>query len=373
MSIVPDVSAWQGEISVAMAKDWRAAGIREAFVKIGGGDDGIYHDGRHDGSVRNLRQGGVQPNRYFFNGSDPNAAADAVKGWLVGNGSVGLSGDERFAWDIEGNAWSVDQVRAANFRLGRKGSDVGFYASAGMLNGYSGVLAQGCWLWVAQYGSNSGLPEGSPFLGPWSSFAYWQYTSNGSLPGYGGRIDLSTTDGRGYSGGGTASTGGNITSRNTRALQQALIAKGFSVGPTGADGVYGPATTAAVKAFQKSVGITVDGVYGPVTDSHLFGTPAPQASHPSAVRAPAFPLPNGSYFGPRAGGVQSVSGYFSHQADLKVWQQRMKDRGWILTVDGLYGPQTEGVTKAFQAEKHLAVDGLIGPATWSAAWTSPIT
>lgn len=371
MSTIPDVSAWQGEISLTTAHDFYAAGVREAFVKIGGGDDGIYHDGRHDGSVRNFRQAGIRANRYFFNGSDPSAAADAVKGWLGGNGSVGLASGERFAWDVEGDAWSADQVRAATFRLGFKGSDVGFYASASMLNGYASVRSMGCWLWVAQYGSNSGRPEGSPFIGPWAGYAYWQYTSNGSLPGYSGRIDLSTTDGTGTPGSSSSVvSGGNITGRSTKVIQEALIAKGFGVGASGADGVYGPATTAGVTAYQKSVGITPDGIYGPVTDSHLFGVPAPKVN---VARAPRFPLPAGSYFGPRAGSVKSVSGYFSHQADLKVWQKRMAARGWVIAVDGFYGPQTEAVCKAFQAEKHLTVDGLIGPATWTAAFDLPIT
>ena len=41
--------------------------------------------------------------------------------------------------------------------------------------------------------------------------------------------------------------------------------------------------------------------------------------------------------------------------------------------DGLYGPETARVARGFQSEKGLAVDGLIGPDTWDAAWTSPVT
>lgn len=90
---------------------------------------------------------------------------------------------------------------------------------------------------------------------------------------------------------------------------------------------------------------------------------------------PPFPLPSGWYFGPKDGPYYSVSGYYSHRNDLKRWQQRMKDRGWvgIGTPDGLYGPKTEKVARQFQAEKGLVVDGLIGKQTWNAAWTAPIT
>lgn len=89
--------------------------------------------------------------------------------------------------------------------------------------------------------------------------------------------------------------------------------------------------------------------------------------------APAFPLPRGSYFGPKSGPAKSVSGYVSHRADLKRWQQRMKDRGWAIAVDGLYGKKTADVAKAFQRQKGLTPDGLIGASTWAAAWTSPVT
>ncbi|MYR35751.1 hypothetical protein GTW20_26710 [Nocardiopsis alba] len=51
----------------------------------------------------------------------------------------------------------------------------------------------------------------------------------------------------------------------------------------------------------------------------------------------------------------------------------MRARGWTISVDGLYGPQTDGVARSFQREKGLKVDGKIGAATWRAAWESPVT
>jgi hypothetical protein len=46
-------------------------------------------------------------------------------------------------------------------------------------------------------------------------------------------------------------------------LQGALAKLGISSGK--ADGVYGPATTNAVKRFQQSAGLTADGIFGPAT------------------------------------------------------------------------------------------------------------
>jgi peptidoglycan hydrolase-like protein with peptidoglycan-binding domain len=58
-----------------------------------------------------------------------------------------------------------------------------------------------------------------------------------------------------------------------------------------------------------------------------------------------------------------------------VWrlQQRLADRGWAVTVDGDYGPETTTVVVAFQREKGLTVDGEVFTATWGALWAAPVT
>jgi peptidoglycan hydrolase-like protein with peptidoglycan-binding domain len=83
---------------------------------------------------------------------------------------------------------------------------------------------------------------------------------------------------------------------------------------------------------------------------------------------PAFPLPlphrREAWFGP--GGITSGAGF-------STWQRRMRSRGWPIVVDGQYGPQSAHVARAFQIEKHLPVDALIGKRTWDAAWTAKVT
>jgi len=59
--------------------------------------------------------------------------------------------------------------------------------------------------------------------------------------------------------------------------------------------------------------------------------------------------------------------------DVRIWQQQMKQRGWGLEVDGVYGPGSEQVCRSFQSEKGLTVDGQVGPQTWRAAWTATVT
>lgn len=100
------------------------------------------------------------------------------------------------------------------------------------------------------------------------------------------------------------------------------------------------------------------------------------------TKAPAFPLPKGYYFGPADGGDHSISGFHpvgrlsvaQVRAYLKEWQTQMQRRGWRITPDGEYGPETKGVALAFGAEKHLGARAdLIGPIVWAAAWTAPVT
>lgn len=96
-----------------------------------------------------------------------------------------------------------------------------------------------------------------------------------------------------------------------------------------------------------------------------------QPAPPPAPPAPPQPAP--------AVGAPAWPGRMIHQPpvmngnDVREWQAQMAHRGWRLAVDGAYGPGSEAVCKQFQAEKHLGVDGVVGPVTWRAAWVAPVT
>ena len=65
----------------------------------------------------------------------------------------------------------------------------------------------------------------------------------------------------------TGSSGSDV-----KKLQQALVAAGYDVGKTGADGVFGKNTAAAVKQYQKDNGLAVDGIAGKNTLGALYGS-----------------------------------------------------------------------------------------------------
>jgi uncharacterized protein (TIGR02594 family) len=48
-------------------------------------------------------------------------------------------------------------------------------------------------------------------------------------------------------------------------IQRALLARGYDLGPAGADGDAGLKTIAAVSAFQRAAGLVPDGIAGPLT------------------------------------------------------------------------------------------------------------
>lgn len=58
--------------------------------------------------------------------------------------------------------------------------------------------------------------------------------------------------------------------QQVKALQLLLIGSGYSCGKAGADGDFGKGTDAAVRAFQKAKGLTVDGEAGKNTFSKLL-------------------------------------------------------------------------------------------------------
>jgi Putative peptidoglycan binding domain/N-acetylmuramoyl-L-alanine amidase len=94
-----------------------------------------------------------------------------------------------------------------------------------------------------------------------------------------------------------------------------------------------------------------------------IGGPMPAPPPPPKPAAGVPPL-HVNYFG---------RSHNSTVPDVRTWQNQMAHRGWKIAVDQNYGPASESVCKQFQAEKHLTVDGLVGPQTWQTSFTAPIT
>lgn len=103
--------------------------------------------------------------------------------------------------------------------------------------------------------------------------------------------------------------------------------------------------------------------------------PSPTPPSQPGTAGPPFPYPPSDYLGQPDPDPHCHSGYYGgvDNTNVATWQRRMHDRGWSISVDGKYGPQSEQVCRSFQGEKGLSADGLVGPQTWSTSWTAPIT
>ncbi len=54
---------------------------------------------------------------------------------------------------------------------------------------------------------------------------------------------------------------------------------------------------------------------------------------------------------------------------ISRWQKRMAELGYDVDVDGVYGPQSRAACVAFQRERGLSPDGIVGRVTWRACFT----
>lgn len=258
---------------------------------------------------------------------------------------------------------------------------------------------------------------GNGYAVEWKGFAYgcvktkvagrgWQYwyklpfinyesipTSGPNVPTEPSVRELSYTSGKAM-----------LRGEDVRALQVDLNALGYACGT--ADGIFGPKTSMAVKAFQRDHGLEVDGVVGKKTRAAL--EEALKASDPSdggqdpETQAPSDEhdegqTPDGTepgepvgedtdsdegdadeddeedYIPPSEGtpldyGTRLLR-YRSGRtmmtgADVAAVQKRLIQLGYNPgKADGIYGPNTAAAVKAFQKAVRIEVDGIVGPVT----------
>lgn len=133
------------------------------------------------------------------------------------------------------------------------------------------------------------------------------------------------------------------------------------------DGAYGPISESACRQVQQIARLPVDGRVGPNTWPATWrdnqgppGNPPPAPSQPAPAPpsgVPAFP-----------GRIMTVTSPMQRGDDIRRWQARMRERGWNISVDGIFGPQSSGVAREFQRRFNLQVTGQVGPQTWERAF-----
>ncbi len=130
------------------------------------------------------------------------------------------------------------------------------------------------------------------------------------------------------------------TGTDVKRLQRLLVMMKM-LEPAGIDGVFGPQTDNAVRAFQEGAGLTVDGIVGPLTWQALPADPNTPELALGATGSVVAALQQGllTYGGPGSA----------------------TDPG---PKDGDFGPKTQAAVKAYQTQRGLTADGIVGDQTW---------
>ena len=121
------------------------------------------------------------------------------------------------------------------------------------------------------------------------------------------------------------------------------------------DGVYGAGTAAAVRAFQRRYGLTVDGVVGETTWNAIYAQfRSIQVDNGIPNAYPGVPLREGDT-----------------GQNVRLVQFWLKIARTVYTglnspsVDGIFGPSTRRAVAAFQRYFGLTDDGVVGRTTWN--------
>lgn len=276
-----DVSRWQGDFNFTQAK---AEGVQFAILKAGGGDDGLYKDGKFEQFYSNAKKNGIPVGAYFFGAAKTvdRAREEADKFLSI---LKGKQFEMPVYYDVEGDMLNLgtglltDITLAFCERVESAGYFTGIYGNPYSFNTKMDDkrLSHFCH-WVAFWATskpklNSGMEVGIWQFGGETNkirtnkvagvtcdqdYCYVDYTSaikSLGLNGFGKPEPtpeplLDAVEPKlGY---------GDFNDRVAK-LQKCLKDLGYDVGN---DGLYDERVRQAMKDWQKSVGLEVTGEYG---------------------------------------------------------------------------------------------------------------
>lgn len=259
-----DVSRWQGNFDFELAK---RQGIEFAILKAGGGDAGLYADGKFERNYAECQRLGIPVGVYFFGQAmDTNQAMKEAEYFC--NLIQGKLFPLKVWYDVEAKMLKAQNLSTIVItfieRMRAAGFDCGIYASESNLKTLCKTVAINNYPhWVArwaksqpsiktdiwQFGGETNLLRSNKVAGQTCD---QNYLVNESLIGGVTPIQPTPIEPKGEY---------NMPQikRGSKGLAVKIWQLIIGVTP---DGDFGPATEAATRKFQKSHGLDVDGIVG---------------------------------------------------------------------------------------------------------------
>jgi lysozyme len=187
-----DVSVHQAGV------DWkkvRESGVKYVWIKTTEGED--FKDSRAADHVRGAREAGLVVGGYHFLRPRQRAggAAAEVKDFVDRLKELNLleKGCLRPVLDVESSVLSTNATKsyasdAITALRQQSGVKPVFYTFPSFMAEWPGGFNERADLWIAHYGVDKPI-----IPAPWTSYAAWQWTSRGSVPGVPGNVDRNKT------------------------------------------------------------------------------------------------------------------------------------------------------------------------------------
>lgn len=284
-----DISAWQGELSVANFRDIKSAGYDTVILRSSYTSQGsftLHEDKVLKHNIKNALEAGLKVGIYHYSQaiSSPESkkeakfTLDTISPW-----KAKVTEPVAFDWEFGGRlnskkAKSLGKKACTSIceafctDIKRAGYDTMVYANYSTLTGYldDASLKQKIKIWIAHYAKST----------PYKGYYLWQYTSQGSVPGIHGNVDVNvyaesaptptpTPTKKGYPGPWPTATVSKSTYTHKNALRwQKFINWYFDSKVLDEDGIFGKETKKYTVKFQKKVFNTEsewDGIVGSKT------------------------------------------------------------------------------------------------------------
>ncbi|WP_158412180.1 peptidoglycan-binding protein [Ilumatobacter nonamiensis] len=299
----------------------------DAGIPLTGGADGVFGAVTRD-AVRIFQQGRSMP----VTGEVDEATSQALIGTSGSSGSSGSSASSAAGLTQGAQGSAVKELQEKLMARGAyvAGGADGIYGSATA----RAVRHVQLWFGLPQTGTVDGAT--SKALGLSGASA-----SSGSAPSPAAGAATSSGSGS-YVGMKQGARGADV-----KAVQQALQSVGTWI-LGGADGVFGPATTSAVKKFQSVNGLAQNGVIGQ-REAQILGLTSGSAPAPSAADTSA-------YLGLKVG---------SRGAEVKELQSALIKAGVTVRggADGVFGSVTKSALAQYQKAVGVTASGTVNQGT----------